>query len=73
MSCGTVKPVPTPTYNCGTVCQHGRELDCDWASWTPTSNCLDNCAMWRDVYYYDLSCMSMASTCHAAEKCNETK
>ena len=73
LGCTPIQPQPTPAYDCSTVCAHGRELGCDWAQWTPLSNCLTSCAEWRDTFYYDLTCMSMAKTCQAAEKCNETK
>ena len=73
LGCASIQPQPTPAYDCSTVCAHGRELDCDWARWTPLSNCLTSCAEWRDTFYYDLKCMSTAATCQAAEKCSETK
>ena len=73
LGCGTVQPEPTPAYDCSTVCQHGQELGCPWAQWTPMSNCLTSCAEWRDTFFYDMQCMSTAATCATAAKCNEVQ
>jgi len=72
-SCAGCPVNPTPAYDCSTVCAHGRELNCDWANWTPLSNCITSCAEWRDTFYYDLTCMSLAATCAAAEGCTTSE
>jgi hypothetical protein len=73
LACAPIQPQPTPAYDCSTVCAHGRELGCDWAQWSPLSNCLDACSEWRDVFFYNMQCMSTAATCAAAEKCQDAE
>ena len=71
LSCTPIQPQPTPAYDCGTVCAHGREMGCDWGQQTIIYSCLDQCKWWRDNFFFDMGCMSTAATCAAAEKCNE--
>ena len=71
LACTPIQPQPTPAYDCGTVCAHGRELGCDWAEQNLLYSCLDQCKWWRDNFFFDMGCMSTAATCAAAEKCNE--
>ena len=70
LSCATVPPTPTPAYTCATACAHGAVLDCDWARWNPLEgSCAAQCADWRDTWGYNMQCMTTATTCEAAERC----
>ena len=69
LACTPIQPQPAPTYDCSTVCAHGQALDCDWARWTPLSNCITSCAEWRDTFFYDMQCLSTVATCEDAEHC----
>jgi hypothetical protein len=71
LACTPIQPQPTPAYDCGTVCAHGRELGCDWGQQTIIYSCLSQCAWLRDNFFYSMECMSTIATCAAAEACNE--
>ena len=69
LSCATVPPIPD-TYTCATACARGAALDCDWARWNPLEgSCAAQCADWRDTWGYNMQCMTTATTCEAAERC----
>ena len=71
LSCATVTPAPTPApaYDCATTCQHGEALACDWVRWNPQAgSCVAQCQDWL-TWGYNMQCMTTATTCEAAERC----
>lgn len=70
-ACSHVPPPPPEGSTCQSACERAEQLQCPWSKGTPNGvSCIELCEHTRDVFPYDLACMTKAMSCAEIDTCN---